>query len=243
MLLVLMSVEKCFAVYFPLKSKTVCTVRTAKWVTGVVGVILVGFDLQWFFVVETGHNIQSCFTTCVMPGNYNLTFDAMDSVLYAFGPLTVMFITNFAIVVKFMRAKCKSSWSNATESTNQALIKSASRGTTMVVAVSVTFLLLTAPIGLENALSHIISLVSFTFYRTFMNITTYLNHSINGVLYCIVGSRFREELKNLFRKSKSDRTLHLSIQGGSLIFLCNYRRRAIFCKCKFTNSYKLNFKF
>ena len=29
MLLVLMLVEKCFAVYFPLKAKTVCTVKTA----------------------------------------------------------------------------------------------------------------------------------------------------------------------------------------------------------------------
>ena len=28
MLLVLMSLEKCFAVYFPLKSKTVCTVKS-----------------------------------------------------------------------------------------------------------------------------------------------------------------------------------------------------------------------
>ena len=31
MLLVLMSIEKCFAVYFPLKSKSVCTLKTAKW--------------------------------------------------------------------------------------------------------------------------------------------------------------------------------------------------------------------
>ena len=33
MLLVMMSIEKCFTVYFPLKSKTVCTVKTAKWAT------------------------------------------------------------------------------------------------------------------------------------------------------------------------------------------------------------------
>ena len=39
-LLVLMSFEKCFAVYFPLKSKTVSTVRTAKWATGIVGVMV-----------------------------------------------------------------------------------------------------------------------------------------------------------------------------------------------------------
>ena len=48
-LLVLMSFEKCFAVYFPLKSKTVCTVKTAKWATGIVGAILTGYNI-WHFV-------------------------------------------------------------------------------------------------------------------------------------------------------------------------------------------------
>ena len=139
MLLVLMSVEKCFAVYFPLKSKTVCTVKTAKWATGVAGIILGGFNLQWFFVVETRLSIQSGLRTCVMPGKYNLTFDTLDSVIYAFGPLTVMFIINFAIVLKFMKAKCKSDQNTSSESTNQALSKSATRETAMVVTVSATF--------------------------------------------------------------------------------------------------------
>ena len=48
MLLVLMSIEKCFAVYFPLKSKTVCTVRTAKWATGIMGVVLAGYNIVQF---------------------------------------------------------------------------------------------------------------------------------------------------------------------------------------------------
>ena len=52
-LLILMSVEKCFAVYFPLKSKTVCTVRTAKWATGIAGVVLAGYNSVYLFVVES----------------------------------------------------------------------------------------------------------------------------------------------------------------------------------------------
>ena len=48
-----MSVEKCFAVYFPLKSKTVCAVRTAKWSTGVVGFILAGYDSVYFVAMKT----------------------------------------------------------------------------------------------------------------------------------------------------------------------------------------------
>ena len=113
-----------------------------------------------------------------------------------------MFMTNFAIVLKFMRAKYKR---NSTKSTSQALSKAATRGTAMVVTVSITFLILTAPTAVYMALPHVIQLPNNPFYYVFMNITQYLNHSINGVLYCIVGSRFRNEfLKILCRKKRPD---------------------------------------
>ena len=113
-----------------------------------------------------------------------------------------MFITNFAIVFKFMRAKCKN---NSTESTNQALGKAATRGTAMVVTVSVTFLILTTPTAVYGALYHVLGLSNNPMYVVFMNFTQYLNHSINGVLYIIVGSRFRKQLlKILCRKKRPD---------------------------------------
>ena len=203
MLLVLMSVEKCFAVYFPLKSKTVCTVRTAKWATGIVGVMLAGYDLVHFFLRESSFEKSSGRHVCGVVGNNRVMLDAVDSALYSFGAFVLMLMTNCAIVFKFMRAKCKTT--NLTESTSQALAKSATRGTAMVVTVSVTFLLLTAPVGVDNALASIILLNQKPLYEVFMNLTQYLNHSINGVLYCFVGSRFRSELFKLFgRKEKPE---------------------------------------
>ena len=71
-----------------------------------------------------------------------------------------MFVTNFAIVLRFLGAKCKSSQSNSTESTNQALAKSA-----MVVTVSVTFLLLTSPTAVYDALSVIVKTRGGMFYQ------------------------------------------------------------------------------
>ena len=200
MLLVLMSVEKCFAVYFPLKSKTVCTVKTSKWATGIVGAILAAYDSMYFVAFETIIK-PSGNQDCVLNGKYIVSLWSVDSVLYSFLPLSLMFITNAAIVFKFMRAKCKQ---NSTESTNQALSKSATRGRAMVVTVSVTFLLLNTPEGLKNAAPRLL-LEEIPWYRVFMNITSYLNHSINGVLYCIVGTRFRTELSKIFcGKERSD---------------------------------------
>ena len=207
MLLVLMSVEKCYAVYFPLKSKTVCTVRTAKWLTGIVGMILAGYDLVCLFLKSAQLDETKGLMICVVNDKFKNFFKfyfMFDSVLYSFGPFALMFITNFAIVLKFMTAKCQSNQTNFTESINQALQKAATRGTAMVVTVSVTFLILTAPGGLNYAIRPLIYLSTVPEYRIFMNITTYLNHSINGVLYCIVGTRFRRELFKLICRNERE---------------------------------------
>ena len=142
----------------------------------------------------------------------------MDSTLYSFLPFILMFMTNFAIVIKFMTAKCKS---NSTESTDQALAKSATRGTAMVVTVSVTFLILTTPTAINMTQSIETQLANNPLYRAFMNLTQYLNHSINGVLYVIVGTKFRSELLKLISRRK-ERTQSTSssqishISGSSL---------------------------
>ena len=201
LILVLMSVEKCFAVYYPLKSKTFCTLKTAKWSTGIVGFILAGYNVHWFIVVESKISKWSGLPSCVPTKYYHNIFLSVDSVLYSFGTFVLMFVINFAIALKFIRAKCN--LSNSTESTNQALSKSATRGTAMVVTVSVMFLILTAPTSVNYALHKWYPLAArFPLYGVFMNVTQYLNHSINGVLYCIVGTRFRMELFKIFSRKK-----------------------------------------
>ena len=222
-LLVVMSIEKCFAVYFPLRSKTICTVKTAKWATGILGVILAAYDSIQFFDKKSFFIKQYGRYGCLFGFDFDiiLILDNVDSTLYSFLPFILMFITNFAIVFKFMTAKCKS---NSTESTNQALAKSATRGTTMVVTVSVTFLILTTPTAINMTQSIETQLANNSLYRAFMNLTQYLNHSINGVLYVIVGTKFRSELLKIISRRKertqstsSSQTSHISRSSASCI--------------------------
>ena len=201
-----MSVEKCFAVYFPLKSKAVCTVRTAKWATGIVGIILAGYNSLEFFDGESHFSKSYGYRVCYFMQDFWEILFVVDSVLYSFGPFILMFITNFAIVFKFMKARCTQN--NLTEFTNQALVKSATRGTAMVITVSVTFLILTAPTAVYTAMPHVLPLSNNRSYQVFMNFTQYLNHSINGLLYCIVGSKFCNELLKIL--CKKERTVESS---------------------------------
>ena len=221
-LLVLMSIEKCFAVYFPLKSKTVCTVRTAKWASGIVWLILTGYDIFHVWGLESHFIESNGYRVCIFVFDFWEILFAVDSVLYSFLPFILMFMSNFAIVFKFMKATCRS---NSTESTNQALVKAATRGTAMVITVSVTFLILTAPTAVYSALSRVVDLANHPVYHLFMNFTQYLNHSINGVLYCIVGSRFRNELlKVLCRKRRPDESsASFSVRNTSVVTISGTR--------------------
>ena len=203
-LLVLMSSEKCFAVYFPLKFKTVCTVKAAKWETGVCALILVGCNSLYLVVLKSSFIKLPGYNNCEVMDISWVAVETIDSVLYSFGPFVLISMTNFAIAFRFMAAKRNHNAS--TESTTQALAKSATRGTAMVVTVSITFLILTAPAAIHAASYKWLALAyTSPFYRAFMNLTMYLNHSINGILYCIVGSRFRGEIfKVIGRKAKPE---------------------------------------
>ena len=51
-LLAVMCIEKFMALYFPLRVKSFCTVKTAKWVCSIAAFLLAGFDSQFFFAYE-----------------------------------------------------------------------------------------------------------------------------------------------------------------------------------------------
>ena len=204
-LLVVMCAEKCFALYVPLKAKAICTAKTAKWTTAFVGIVLAFYNVLYLIFYEWDGEKGSCNVA------HQNILDRIDSVLYSFGPFVIMLVANTAIIYKFMRVKCQSKLNNTSESTNQALYKSATRGTAMVITVSMMFIILTSPVALDNATGS--RLASNPLYHVFMIIMQYLNHSINGVLYCVVGSKFRTKLMKILRRRKRQET----VSGGNTL--------------------------
>ena len=113
--------------------------------------------------------------------------------LYSFVPFVTMILANCAIIYKFIAAKWRSTRNGGgSGSVTQAMSRSATRGTAMLVTVSVAFIVLTSPTAVTFAITRKPSIT----LRGIVSILQYLNHSINVVLYCVVGSRFRKELFN-----------------------------------------------
>ena len=76
--------------------------------------------------------------------------------------------------------------------TNESVSKSSTRGSVMVVTVSLAFIILTSPRAVDSTIQFYI--YSNPYGNVFLTSMQYLNHSINGILYCILGGKFREEL-------------------------------------------------
>ena len=204
-----MCIEKFFALYFPLKTRSICTVSMAKRVSFVVSFILAAYHIQGFFIIKANvlpNGNKFCIVDNVSE-YYIFIYLKIESVLYSYGPFSIMVLTNGAIIYKFMQASCARD-QGGTESTNQALSKSANKGTAMLITVSLTFLILTGPISLFYLNIQIDPVPN----RVFL-IMRYTNNSINAVLYCVSGSRFRNELMKTFpfRLCRNNTNLH----GGS----------------------------
>ena len=74
------------------------------------------------------------------------------------------------------------------------------KGTAILITVSITFILFTSPativFSITNHPNHIVKAVTY--------VLMCMNHSINAVLYCIVGSRFRQEILRMLGCEKEN---------------------------------------
>ena len=157
----MMSVEKFIALYFPFKSRNICTVRTAKWASGIAFVVYFLLNFFWFFVVKALKGDRGARNVaCVLEDffvKFYLNWERIDGVLHSFGPFAIMAFTNIAIIYKFIQAKLTNRRCGRTESTNHALDNAAMRGTAILITVTMTFIILTAPAQIFLQL-HLISI-------------------------------------------------------------------------------------
>ena len=184
-----MSIEKWFALYFPSKPLRYCTVRSAKGISLVTGVILMAYIAQCLFLQNMSTS-NEYFEFCILPNEYYVKlFDIVELILYSFAPFTLMITANSAAIYKLVKANRRQQ-NKATESTCQAVSKSATKGTAMLITVSLSFLILTA----LAAVIFPLNLRRFPMLTAILHLLGHTSHCINGVLYCIIGSRFRREM-------------------------------------------------
>lgn len=195
--LVIMSAEKWFAMYFPIKAKSLCTVTMAKRVS--MGSILVVtlYNTHWFFLVKAFTN-EFGFLDCKISESYEALSRILDAFIAAFIPIVVMLIFNVSIVFKFCKSKSSKSLVNG-----KSLSKMAKQSTIMLLSVTFVFIVLNLPLHVYLATMGTFDNVNIVAIATAANLL-FVNNGINALLYTCSSSKYRKHLWKLIRCGKDN---------------------------------------
>ena len=203
-LVVAISADRFTAVWFPLRSLTVCNVRRAQ-IVSIIGFIIISmynahvFWTMHLLLKRNGHYSCSPLPTDRFMMDY---YPWIKLTTYSCLPFVLVLILNVCICIKIIPGFRQKSMRAGGES--QAVHTTAHKDgkvTTMLVIVSLSWLILTGPFTLwsfvatqtrdpeEKAKDFLAKTICF--------LLMYVNHGINFYLYCVTGKKFRKELKEM----------------------------------------------
>lgn len=199
-ILALVAAERCFAANWPHVYKRTCTRPRAAISLVMCATILAVINCHFLFtldiVVEHSNGTESSQACRTVMGVYyqEVVFHWIDFVFYCIGPFVCILGSNLSIAVRVLRSRMQTS-------TRDGRISSM---TAILICVSVFYIFCTAPIAAYLVAQQFwIHDVSFAMYGKMQvyfalaALVSYLNNSMNFLLYCLSGPRFRRELCQL----------------------------------------------
>ena len=191
-LVVALGVERYIVVWFPLKSKYICTKRKAVAITCVLFLILAAARVYQPLVFHLSVSgkcdvIREPFALFVKPW--------LDATLYSYAPLVILIFLSTAIAVGVKRAEAaRVAMGSAEENGNARQV------TRTVLAICVSFLIFTVPITIfgiyATALGQFaVRSPGLTLLRAIAVLLAMVNHAANSYIYCIASRNFRLELR------------------------------------------------
>lgn len=192
-ILVQLSIERLFAVYWPLTYSTFYTRSKAGLGVAISALVLMFPNLHWFWmygleVSSLASNNKTCRAIDVKYHDFVLgVWSWVDLILCSLLPFILMLVINLAIIIQ-VKCKLHDSLRSSSQMNNMTLT---------LIIVTFTFFLLTAPLALYTAMHP--DVVNVVLKDTFQ-IMNYSNYAINFLLYCMTAPKFRKELVALWSK-------------------------------------------
>lgn len=211
-LLIVMTLERFLVVRFPLLAPKVASVTIARNCLAVLVMAMCTFNVHFFWTVsldERGH----CRYTDEYRHFHDSVWPWMDATVYSFLPFLLLLILNILIIHIHRRATVIRKTRirlHSGEMSTPRIVGVQLRLTTMLIAVTMTFLLLSAPnvilicirhkyFDFSEKINDFRDIAVYRFVAMVTNFCLYLNHAINFFLYCISGERFRRDLLSMLR--------------------------------------------
>lgn len=199
-IVVTMTIDRYISTCHPVISIKICNKKVAKrLVVAVAGIMLVvngHLAIFYTFGVEDNSTTDSldCIPTPQSSYFFHTIWPWIDFTFYSLLPDSMIFIFNFLIIRSIILKRKK-----AVNCASRNFRRQTFKMTKTLIVVSTVTLLCTSPITIiqiaeEYDKEHENKDISWNLAFTIGNLLMYTNHSINFVLFCLTGSRFRREL-------------------------------------------------
>lgn len=210
-ILVIMTMDRVIVVAAPLKAHIYATRKRAMIGLFIVTVICSGVNIHFFFTTTYSGNV--CRAKEEYLDFYQFIWSWVDATVYSFVPFILLLTMNVLIIVFLTQANAKSrqmkNHFKIKRSEEQGNAVNSRKLTIMLLSITCAFIILTAP----AVTIHILrekgkpffdltkpqDMAKYILTRQVSRVLLYLNHSINFLLYCITGSKFRQELNSMIR--------------------------------------------
>ncbi|XP_045215468.2 lysophosphatidic acid receptor 6-like [Mercenaria mercenaria] len=220
-ILIVVTLERVISAWLPHRARTLCTTKSAISLLISVGVFILALNAHMLygmvFKTSTDENNNIEYQKCVeidedYSGFFNVTWPWIDFCAFCLIPFTVIVIGNALILFKVINSQRKvksrivpTAGSGNRQQTTSSHSSKQSSMTAMLFTLNIVFLISTSPISVynicypfwtANASEH--DYAQLALWWAVVNMLMYVNNSLNFILYCLSGSKFRLEVKRIF---------------------------------------------
>ena len=204
-ILVAMTAERFIAVHWPLRCIDHTGKAKARKVIIGISIVLaiVNIPLLWMLKIVDGEcDCESQYKEFILE-----IWPIIDATVYSFMPFTFLLLFNILIIRELQKATAAHGHLQATTDTRPPLTNFHRRLTIMLLCISFTFLITSAPNVIHTIIRYKVhtekgsyeNAAKIILGNTISSIFLYMMHSINFFLYSISGRKFRQELVEMLR--------------------------------------------
>lgn len=225
-ILIVVTLERVISAWLPHNYRSVCTKKSAAAVMVSIGVFILALNSHLLYGMVF-NNVYDEFGNVIGVDKceeinedyyifFNKTWPWIDLCVFCVIPFSVIVVGNTLILVKVVNShrKLKSAvvpsvTVNSHRSPSSGHGKQSSM-TTMLFTLNVVFLLCTSPVSIYNVgYSYWMSgaseqtVANLDLWWAIVNMFQYTNNSLNFLLYCLSGTKFRKEVIKIFCRTLS----------------------------------------
>lgn len=233
---VLMTLERFVAVWYPLQVLRILTMRRVRMSYCILAIILLPSSLCTFWMYQQ-IDYPGYGTICYYKpdiASFVATWDKIEFCIYVAIPCVLLIIINSLLIyaLKVSSASQRSALGSNAQKKDRKLLER--QMTVMLVSASVVFILLMFPVGIFylvrpswNYRKTESSKATYYLIRSVVHFLADLNHAVNFFVYFLSGTKFRQTFISLFpcmccRQRPAARNQSLSVSRSTRATLAAY---------------------